>query len=334
MTDTVGGSVVPVGGRSGAVTVLRYAAFPDTGPGVAGESAGNPAGVVLDAGDLTDTDRLSIAAQVDYSETAFVEPLGERRHRLRFFSPQAAVAFCGHATIATAVVLAERDGPGEMLFETLAGEIAVTTEEGERGLEATLTSVPTRTRAMRTEELDEILPTLGWHRRDLDERYPPHVAYAGNDHPILVTHDAGALAGLTYDFASLAALMRTRGWTTVHVAHAESPTRFRARGLFPPGGVVEDPATGSAAAAFGGYLRRLGLATAPVTVTVLQGHDMGRPSRIDVDLLPDDDRVRVRGTAVPVAAGTERPAERPAPAPPVVRELPSQATSSRLRAVR
>lgn len=337
MAGTTGATVR----TQGDVEVLRYAAFPDVAAPAA-DRAGNPAAVVLDAAGLTDTERLSIAAQVDYSETAFAEPLGGRRHRLRFFSPQAAVAFCGHATVATAVALAERDGPGELRFETLAGEVAVTTAPGTAGPEVTLTSVPTRTKELTTSELGELLAAVGWDRGDLDDRYPPHVTYAGNDHPALVTHNRERLAALTYDFPTLAALMRTRGWTTVTLAHAVSPTLFHVRSPFPPGGVVEDPATGSAAAAFGGYLRRLGLVRTPATVTVLQGHDMGRPCRIDVDLVPGEDRALVRGTAVPITAGApaDRPTDRHAPAPPVVRAVPAhvarggQGPQARLRAAR
>jgi PhzF family phenazine biosynthesis protein len=75
---------------------------------------------------------------------------------------------------------------------------------------------------------------------------------------------------------------------------------FAARDPFPPGGVVEDPATGAAAAAFGGYLRALGLVDLPATITLLQGEDMGRPSRLLVRVTADDARVRVTGTASPV----------------------------------
>ena len=94
--------------------VLRYAAFTDRGAG------GNPAGVVLGAGTLTDAQMLAIAAAIGYSESAFVvdgpnEPGGRAEGpdeaTLRFFSPVAEVAFCGHATVATAVALAERRGP-------------------------------------------------------------------------------------------------------------------------------------------------------------------------------------------------------------------------------
>lgn len=87
--------------------------------------------------------------------------------------------------------------------------------------------------------------------------------------------------------------MAGRGWTTVHLVWAKSPTVFHARDPFPPGGVVEDPATGAAAAAFGGYLRALALVDVPARVTILQGADMGRPSRLLVDLAACDERVQV-----------------------------------------
>ena len=66
--------------------------------------------------------------------------------------------------------------------------------------------------------------------------------------------------------------------TTVDLVYREDETTFHARNPFPVGGVVEDPATGAAAAAFGAYLRELGLITPPATITVHQGVDMGRPS--------------------------------------------------------
>lgn len=80
----------------------------------------------------------------------------------------------------------------------------------------------------------------------------------------------------------------------------ESPERFHARDPFPVGGVVEDPATGAAAAAFGGYLRALGLVTAPTRISIRQGEDMGRPSDLLIDVDPRSARTRVTGGAVPI----------------------------------
>lgn len=275
--------------------VLRYAAFTQNGAG------GNPAGVVLDACELDDTSRLAVAAEVGYSETAFVEGESQEGHyRVRYFSPRAEVAFCGHATIAAAVALAERRGPGELLFDTLSGPVPVHTEATTTGYLATLTSVPTHTRAAEAGELEAALAALRWQHADLDPRYPAHVAYAGNDHLILAVTDRGRLARLDYDYDALEVLMDERGWTTVHLVHAHSPLLFSARDPFPPGGVVEDPATGAAAAAFGGYLRALGLVDPPAEVTVLQGEDMGRTSRLLIHVTAGDSRVHVTGAAAPI----------------------------------
>jgi PhzF family phenazine biosynthesis protein len=278
-----------------ASRALRYAAFTNQGSG------GNPAGVLLDAVGVDDGVRLAVAAQVGYSETAFVEAQGGRgQYRVRYFSPQAEVAFCGHATIAAAAAIADRDGPGLLQFSTLAGPIAVQTSVTSEGVTATLTSVPTRTRTAQAEELSAALAALGWQRSDLDPYYPAHVAYAGNDHLVLAVRERSHLAALDYDFPTLGALMAQRAWTTVHLVWAESRTVFHARDAFPPGGVIEDPATGAAAAAFGGYLRTSGLVELPTRITILQGADMGRPSRLLVDLSTGDDRVQVTGTAAPI----------------------------------
>ena len=86
-------------------TLLRLAAF-TTDP-----RGGNPAGVWIGPALPTDADMLGIAADVGYSETAFIAPDGSGlagRYRVRYFSPLAEVPFCGHATIATGVALGER----------------------------------------------------------------------------------------------------------------------------------------------------------------------------------------------------------------------------------
>jgi PhzF family phenazine biosynthesis protein len=73
------------------------------------------------------------------------------------------------------------------------------------------------------------------------------------------------------------------------------------RNPFPPGGVYEDPATGAAAAAVGGWLAHLGTITTPVRLTLHQGEEMGRPSTLIVDVPADPaEGVDVSGTAVPM----------------------------------
>ena len=108
----------------------------------------------------------------------------------------------------------------------------------------------------------------------------------------------GRLAALDYDFDALRAFMLERDLTTVQLVFREAPATFSVRDPFPVGGVVEDPATGAAAAAFGAYLRALGLVDPPATVTLHQGDDLGRPSVLTVAIPPGDAGIDVTGTAV------------------------------------
>jgi predicted PhzF superfamily epimerase YddE/YHI9 len=239
-------------------TLSRLAAF-TTDPG-----GGNPAGVWIgpvlpDAGVMQ-----AIAAEVGYSETAFLAPSGTGapgEYRVRYFSPLAEVAFCGHATIAGGVALGERGSIG-------GGAAA--------------------------------LELLGWDRDELDPRLPPAVAFAGVRHLILAAARYERLETLDYPFEPLKALMLRAELTTIQLVWRESAEVFRARDPFPVGGQVEDPATGAAAAALGAYLRHLGEVVPPATFEVLQGVEMGRPSHLTVSLVPDQDGVRVSGEAVAI----------------------------------
>jgi PhzF family phenazine biosynthesis protein len=250
---------------------------------------------------------LDIAHDLGFSETAFLVPETAGRASIRYFSPQAEVAFCGHATIATAVALAEREGPGTWQLTTQAGPVTVRTATTPSGTTATLTSPPTSSAPADPATVDLLLEALRWTRADLDPRYPVHVANAGNHHPVVAVSERDRLSAFDYDYEALAALMAEQGWTTVHAFWAESADLFHARNAFPPGGMVEDPATGSAAAAFGGYLRTLCGAAAPRSLTILQGHDMGFPCRLVVDLDPGRDTLDVTGAATPMAASAPGP---------------------------
>jgi PhzF family phenazine biosynthesis protein len=277
--------------------ILHYAAFS------ADPSGGNPAGVVLDATGVSDAEMLRIAADIGYSETAFLVPHGNGRFEVRYFSPKAEVPFCGHATIASAAAYAERHGPGVLQFDTRAGFVEVSTAVDPDGTTtATLISVEPQTRPIAAGDLTALLAALRWAPGDLDATLPPRVAFAGAWHPILAVASRQRLANLDYDMNALAALMAQRDWTTIDLVYRESAHVFHARNPFPPGGVVEDPATGAAAAAFGGYLRELRLVAPPVRVTVHQGQDMGRPSVLTIGI-PAQPRtgIAVTGTAVSLA---------------------------------
>ncbi|MEV6303556.1 PhzF family phenazine biosynthesis isomerase [Actinoplanes sp. NPDC051861] len=266
--------------------IQRYVAFS------ADPDGGNPAGVVLDASGLGDEAMLAIAAEVGYSETAFVTGRPAGAYRVRYFSPLTEVPFCGHATVATAVAL----GPGDHLFVTNAGEVPVSVTAGV----ATLTSVPPSVTDLAEPDLAALLEALRFKPADLDTALPPRVAYAGAHHPVIAVAGRERLAALDYDVPALTELMTARGWITIQLVFRAGDTEFDVRNPFPVGGVYEDPATGAAAAAFGGYLRALGLTGDDATLHLRQGDDLGRPSRITVRLVAGEPGVRVSGAAVPI----------------------------------
>lgn len=273
---------------------LRYAAFTDT------PSGGNPAGVVLDSEDLDPEQMLAIATALGYSETAFLQHCDGNAYEVRYFSPLAEVPFCGHATIASAVALAERIGPGELLFHTRAGPVPVTTRIQDGRASATLTSVVPHVEPVPEALLVGVLAALRWSANELDPALPPRIAYAGARHLVLAARTRQRLAELDYDFDALKGHMLGADLTTVDLVWRESAAVFHARNPFPVGGIVEDPATGAAAAAFGAYLRVLGLVDIPATITVHQGEDMGRPSLLRIEIDDASPVIQVSGQAVAI----------------------------------
>ncbi|MDX2451979.1 PhzF family phenazine biosynthesis isomerase [Desulfosarcina sp.] len=276
-----------------AGTLYRLSAFSNHPEG------GNPAGVWI--GDTLPQPEVmqQIAADVGFSETAFIAPAIGKDRTVRYFSPEAEVSFCGHATIAAGVVLGETEGDGTYRLATAVGEVPVAVRM--RGVirEASLTSVAPRHTGASDALVGEALLALGWKPSDLDCAIPPAKAYAGAWHLVLAVADAQRLATLNYDFDRLKSLMLGEDLTTLQLIWRESPDVFHSRNPFPVGGVVEDPATGAAAAALGGYLRDARLVTVPTTILIRQGEAMGRPSRLTVEI-PAAGGIVVTGTAVPI----------------------------------
>ena len=278
--------------------ILRYSAFASTPDG------GNPAGVVLDAARLDEGDMQRIAVEVGYSETAFVldrtDDDGVPLYRVRYWSPVAEVPFCGHATVATAVALAERNGPGELLFDTDGGRVALRSTADVAGtVSVSFTSVEPELREPARSTASRLLALLGLDKSDVDPRYPVQESFAGNWHPIVVVADREVFHQFRFSPADVAALMREHGWLgTVTVLHEIDPSTFEARNLFPVGRITEDPATGSAAASTGAYLRAHGFSGQ--TIRIQQGRHVGRPSELLV-MIPASGGIEVTGGATRIA---------------------------------
>lgn len=272
-------------------TLHRLSAFTTTPEG------GNPAGVWIGPALPDAAEMQRIAAEVGYSETAFVAPAEGFERTVRYFSPKAEVPFCGHATIATGVALGEAGGDGLYRLSTRAGEVPVRVQPREGLKEAALTSVEPRHEAASDALVDAALATLRWRREELDPAIPPVRAYAGAWHLVLAVASLDRLQRLDYDFDALRDLMLVDGLTTLQLIWRESDDVYHSRNPFPVGGVVEDPATGAAAAALGGYLRAAGLVRTPATILIRQGETLGRPSRLKVEI-PAAGGIVVSGTAV------------------------------------
>jgi PhzF family phenazine biosynthesis protein len=281
---------------SPAPQIRRYAAFSTTPTG------GNPAGVVLEAATLDESQMQQIATQVGYSETAFLTgPItADTEIPVRYFAPEGEVDFCGHATIATAVALGETAGYGAYQLATNVGTVRVEAHQDAAGTSGSLESPPIDCLPLEAVHRQALLQALGWSEDDLDPDYPQAIGYGGNKHPILVVRDLQRLRTLDYDFDALQALCREHDWITVQLVTPTGPETWQARDPFPWGGVIEDPATGAAAAAFAGYLASFGHLVPGDEFVIHQGAEMGRPSTLQVTLHPR--AATVSGHAAPIPA--------------------------------
>ena len=272
------------------MNVLKIAAFSD------GDSGGNPAGVLITDGLPSDAQMQSIAADVGFSECVFAAPT-DRGWRVRYFSPESEVPFCGHATIALGAALALQCGDGVFLLTLNQAEITVEGRRDGAVIAAALQSPPTRSTVASPQLVSAALELFGFTMDDLDSRIPPMRIHGGADHIVLGVKTREALASMTYDLHAGRILMNEAGVVTILIAYAETTQTFHTRNAFASGGVYEDPATGAATAAFAGYLRDIGWPHDGV-IDVIQGEDMGMRSRLRAEFSPVcGSSIRVSGTA-------------------------------------
>ncbi len=270
--------------------VQRFAAFADGGIG------GNAAGVVLCNQLPTPEAMQRVAADVGYSETVFAAPDADT-WRVRYFAPQAEVAFCGHATIALGAALVLRQGDGRYVLQLNNSAISV---EGQRKgdlIVASLQSPPTHSHAPTARVLAEGLALFALQASDLDPRLPPAIANAGVNHLVLGLKSRERLAAMQYDLEAGRNFMSKEQIGTTSLLFSETPQLFHARNPFAIGGVYEDPATGAAAAALAGYLRDIDWPHGGA-ITIIQGEDMGQRSVLHADIPAErGSSIRVSGIA-------------------------------------
>jgi PhzF family phenazine biosynthesis protein len=270
--------------------IQEIAAFSDADQG------GNPAGVVIAKSMPPEAEMQAIAAKLGHSETVFAAPLQDG-WRVRYFAPKTEVAFCGHATIALGAALTRAYGPRR--YDLTLNEAQISVEGAEDGatVRATLTSPPTRSEPAPADLVEAALHLFALSTADLNPTIPPSIANAGNDHLVLLLADRARLADLEYDLQAGATLMEAHGVATISLLWAETPTRIHSRNAFAIGGVLEDPATGAAAAALAGLLRDLNWPHEG-RIEILQGFDMGFPSRLTAEITDQPGApIRVSGTA-------------------------------------
>ena len=286
--------------------------------------AGNPLAVVLDSADLDDRRMQAIALEFNLSETVFVTGPASADHKasIRIFTPGREVPFAGHPTVGTAVLLGlldQQQQPGPMAFvlEEKIGLVPCSvTVSGEGRGHATFTLPRLPERIGRLPDKATLAAGLGLKEDDIGfGTHQPAIYSAGNPFRCVPLRNREAVTRAHPNGEAFARAFGEPddGFTNAFVFCAEplDPAHaFHAR-MFAPGvGVPEDPATGSAAAAFAAaFMDFEKPEDGQHTFVIEQGDAMGRPSRITVSLTVAGSRlrqVRIGGEAVVVSEGTLR----------------------------
>jgi trans-2,3-dihydro-3-hydroxyanthranilate isomerase len=261
--------------------------------------AGNQLGVFTDAREIPEAQLQRLAKELNFSETTFVYPPQADGHvRMRIFTPAAEIPFAGHPTLGTAFVLAAPLQLGEIRIETGNGTVPVRVErEGARivfgRMEQPLPTVAP------FEAAAELEAALG-----VESQLPIEVYDNGLRHVYVALRSEDEVAALRPDQQRLAAL----GTYGIN-CFAGDGLRWKTRMFGPALGVLEDPATGSAAGPLAFHLARHGRIAFGDEIEISQGAEIGRPSTLyaRVDGSADAvERIEVGGAAVVVARGEFR----------------------------
>ena len=276
--------------------------------------AGNPLAVVLDADGLGAEAMQAIANEFNLPETVFVLPPenADYRARVRIFTPKRELPFAGHPTVGTAVLLASRDAgkANEIALEQKIGLVRCRVRPHAGGGEASFTVPVLPQRCASPPANDAIAAALGLAPADIGfDDIAPSCWSAGNPFLFVPLRGLDAVRKASPDLARFAALPADHSAMFIFTRETiEKDSDFHARMFAPRLGIVEDPATGSAAAAFAGLLGRFGgYGDGEHNVAIEQGYEMGRPSlvRLAMTIVASQfTAVTVGGSAVIVAEGT------------------------------
>lgn len=275
--------------------------------------SGNQLAVVFGADDLTTEQMQTLAREYNLSETTFVmEPEDEANTaRVRIFTPGYEMPFAGHPTVGTALAIARaRHIQDTVRLELNAGLFPVTTKLDDPSFFATFENPNLPIESDGAPTPDAIEAALDLPAASVDRaahkvrRIGAGVDYIFANAPIGVVR-AAKLNSAKFEELGLervvGVLLYAQGGET---AEASYHTRMFA----PEAGIVEDPATGSAAAAFPGQIARSEVLTDGAHRWVIeQGFEMGRPSIINATVQVQDgniEKVRIGGHGVPVSSGT------------------------------
>lgn len=272
--------------------------------------AGNQLAVVESDGDMRDEEMQAFAAEMDFSETTFVESR-ESPYRVRIFTPEAEIPFAGHPTLGTAAVIRESvagDDPDEIVLDLDVGEVPVEVSEQDGTEVLWMTQQPPEF----GEEVahERLAAVLGLDESALDDEWPVQVVSTGLPTIVVPLQDRDALTDIELDRAAYDEVTGDREAKNV-LAFCPEPrddgNDFAVRVFAPFYGVPEDPATGSSNGCLAGYLARHGYTGSDsISARVEQGYEMGRPSLVQLEATDRGDTVDVEvgGGVVSVARGT------------------------------
>ncbi|MEX2282675.1 MAG: PhzF family phenazine biosynthesis protein [Gemmatimonadota bacterium] len=277
---------------------------------------GNPLAVVPDADGLTSDEMQSIAREFNLSETTFVlPPQAGGTQRVRIFTPAAELPFAGHPTVGTALLLHGLTTPSSeqsrFVFEEGVGPVHVDVRCDRGSCFAELqVAQPVEVRPVLL-DITELAALVSVTPADIDRNAPaPCAASVGLPFLVLPLTDVAALGRAGLDNTRWAATLRGTWAPQIYLyvlQDGREGSNVRVRMFSPALGVVEDPATGSAAAAFAAFMASLAPDRSEQHWTISQGIELGRPSTLHARFARGTDgkaNIFVGGHAVRISEGT------------------------------